>query len=245
MAQAAKPGMLAKFVFLVGWIALAALPVGALGHRFGLWGLATGTAGVFSGIVLATIVLVLGIAALVFVRRHRRLADRMPALIGLAAGTVVLVVTGSQYAKAVSLPTTNDVATDRFDPPAFEHLAASSAPGANLLDYTREEARVQAEGYPDLSGIRVSGGVGENLVKAAAVARALGWEVVSEDAGNGSLEATATTFWFGFQDDLAIRVRREGGGTVVDLRSASRVGLHDLGANAERIRAFLELWDDF
>lgn len=243
MAPAARPGMLAKFVLFVGLIALVALPVGALGHRFGLLQLAVGSALVFSGIALATIVLVLGIAALVFVHTRRRRADRMPALIGLAASVVVLVVTAPYYA-ALSLPTTNDVTTDRDDPPGFEHVGADRAPEANLLHYTEEEARVQAEGYPDLIGIRASGGADENFAKAVSVARTLGWDVVSENGGTGLIEATATTFWFGFRDDVAIRVRREGSETVVDLRSASRVGLHDLGANAERIRAFVELWNE-
>lgn len=243
MAQAAKPGMLAKFVFFVGLIALAALPVGALGHRFGLLQLTAGSALVFSGIVLATIVLVLGIAALVFVYTRRRRADRMPALIGLAASVAVLVVTAPYYA-ALSLPMTNDVTTDRADPPVFEHVAADRAPDANLLVYTEEEARVQAEGYPDLVSIRASAGAHESFGRAVDVARALGWDVVSENAGTGLIEATATTFWFGFHDDVAIRVRREDTETVVDLRSASRVGLHDLGANAKRIRAFVELWND-
>ena len=204
MAQAAKPGMLAKFVLFVGLIALAVLPVGALGHRFGLLDLTIGSALVFSGIVLATVVLVLGIAALVFAYTRRRRADRMPALIGLAASIVVLVVTAPYYA-ALSLPMTNDVTTDREDPPAFEHVAADLGPGANLLDYTEDEARVQAEGYPDLVGIRESGGAQENFGKAVGVARAMGWDVVSENADAGLIEATATTFWFGFEDDVAGR----------------------------------------
>ena len=243
MAQAGKPGMLAKFVLIVGLIGLAALPVGALGYRFGQWELTTGLAVVFSGIVLATIVLVLGIATLIFVYTRRRRADRMPALIGLAASVVVLAVTGPQYA-GLSMPMTTDVATDRDEPPSFEHLAANRDPGANLLAYTEDEARVQAEGYPDLVGIRAEGGVEVNFAKAVAVARALGWDVVNEDANRGLIEATDATFWFGFEDDLAIRIRREGNETVVDLRSASRVGLHDLGTNAERIRSFVDRWND-
>lgn len=243
MAQAGKPGMLAKFVLFVGLIAVVLLPIGALGHRFGLLVLPTGLALVFTGIVLATIVLVLGIATLIFVYTRHRTADRKPAFVGLAASVAVLVVTGPYYA-ALSLPMTNDVATDRNDPPVFEHIAADRAPGENLLDYTEEEARVQAEGYPDLVGIRASGGASENFAKAVAVARALGWNVVSENVDTGLIEATDATFWFGFQDDLAIRVRREDNETVVDLRSASRVGLHDLGTNAERIRAFVERWRD-
>lgn len=244
MAAAQSPGLLAKFVFIVGLIGLAALPVGALGHRFGLWGVDTGSALVFSGIVLATIVLVLGIATLVFARMRPRPVERTPALIGLAASVLVLGLMGAQYAKAVTMPLINDVATDRDDPPAFEHLAVSSVPGANLLQYTEEEARVQSEGYPDLAGIQVADSVGESFAKAIALARALGWEVVNEDAGAGLIEATDTTFWFGHTDDVAIRVREVGNETVVDLRSVSRVGLADLGTNAERIQTYLDRWDD-
>ena len=242
MAQAGKPGMLAKFVLYVGPIALALLPFGALGHRFGLMELNTGLALVFSSIVLATIVLVLGIATLIFVYTRRRRADRMPALIGLAASVLVLGVTGPYYA-ALSLPMTNDVTTDRDDPPVFEYIAANRANGANLLVYTEDEARVQARGYPDLVGIRAPGGADENFGKAVGVARALGWAVVSENTDTGLIEATDTTFWFGFKDDVAIRVRREDNETVVDLRSSSRMGMHDLGTNAERIRAFVDRWD--
>lgn len=242
MPQATKPGMLAKFVLIVGLIGLAALPVGALGHRFGLWPLTAGLATVFSGVVLATIVLVLGVATLVFVRTRRRPADRTPALVGLAASVVVFVVTGPYYA-AVSLPMTNDVATDRNDPPTFVQLAADREPDANLLEFTEEEARVQAEGYPDLVGIRSTGDVDTNFANAVAVARALGWDIVSEDPAGGLIEASDTTLWFGFEDDLAIRVRRDGHETLVDLRSASRVGLHDLGTNADRIRAFVDRWN--
>ena len=244
MAQAVQTGLLAKFVFFVGLIALAALPVGALGHRFGVWGLGPGSALVFSGVVLAVIVLVLGIATLIFVRTRRRPADRTPALIGLLASVAVFVVVAPYYARAMSLPMTTDVATDRDDPPVFERRAADSEPGANLHAYTVEEAQAQAQGYPDLAGIRASGGVEVNFAKAGAVVRALGWEVVNENPDKGLIEAVDTTFWFGHKDDVAIRVRPDGRDAVVDLRSASRVGLHDLGTNAERVRSFVERWNE-
>ena len=241
MAQAAKPGLLAKFVLIVGLVALAALPVGAIGYRIDAWNLGTGLAMVYSGIVLATIVLVLGVATLIFVHARRRPEDRTPALIGLAASVLVLVVMWPRYA-ALSLPMTTDVSTDRDDPPELEHLAERGL-GANRLDYTEQEARVQAQGYPDLIGMRAAESPEAGFAKALAIARALGWEIVNEDADRGLIAATDTTFWFGFEDDLAIRVRRDGDETVVDLRSASRVGLHDLGTNAERIRAFLREWE--
>ena len=77
------------------------------------------------------------------------------------------------------------------------------------------------------------------MERAAALAAAQGWEVVDVNPEQGTVEATATTFWFGFKDDVVVRVRPEGSGSKVDVRSISRVGLSDLGANAARIEAFL------
>ena len=76
--------------------------------------------------------------------------------------------------------------------------------------------------------------------QAKAAAEDMGWKIKSEDKNAGLIEATATSLWYGFKDDIVIRLRAgEGGGTVVDLRSVSRVGMSDMGANAARIRAFL------
>jgi hypothetical protein len=72
------------------------------------------------------------------------------------------------------------------------------------------------------------------------VAQELGWEIVAVDPAAGRVEATATTLWFGFKDDIVVRVRRADGGAQVDVRSVSRLGGGDLGANAARVRAFLE-----
>jgi uncharacterized protein (DUF1499 family) len=73
------------------------------------------------------------------------------------------------------------------------------------------------------------------------IAKQSGWKIHTEDAASGIIEATATTFWYGFKDDVIIRIRpAEGGGSVVDLRSISRIGGSDIGANAERIRKFMK-----
>lgn len=74
---------------------------------------------------------------------------------------------------------------------------------------------------------------------ALATAREMGWTVVDSAADDGRIEAVATTFWFGFNDDVVIRVTESGSGTRVDMRSVSRVGVSDVGTNAARIRAFL------
>jgi uncharacterized protein (DUF1499 family) len=68
----------------------------------------------------------------------------------------------------------------------------------------------------------------------------MGWEIVAADPATGRIEATATTFWYGFKDDVVVRVGAGNGGSVIDVRSKSRVGRSDLGANASRIRTYLE-----
>jgi uncharacterized protein (DUF1499 family) len=75
--------------------------------------------------------------------------------------------------------------------------------------------------------------------RAADAARAMGWEMVAADSAAGRVEATATTRWFGFKDDVVVRVRPDGAGSRIDVRSVSRVGGSDVGANAARIRAYL------
>ena len=70
--------------------------------------------------------------------------------------------------------------------------------------------------------------------------RSLGWEILGEDEEAGLLEAAETTPLLGFTDDIVIRVRSLNEGVLIDLRSVSRVGISDLGANAKRIRRFVE-----
>ena len=242
----ARAGLWARFVLSVGLIGLLALPAGALGSRLGLWSFATGFQVLFGACLLAAIALVLGIAALIRAKLRGRAGDRLPAAAGTAASVFVLIWMGLKYLAGTSVPPIHNISTDRDDPPAFDAVAALRGPGTNPLDYDAEDAAAQAAGYPSLAGLQTSLAPAAALARAAATAEAMGWEVVRtiSEAGQGVVEATDTTFWFGFKDDVAIRVRTEAGGSKVDLRSVSRVGLSDLGANAARIRAFLARFED-
>ena len=73
---------------------------------------------------------------------------------------------------------------------------------------------------------------------ALAAANNLGWEIVATEPAEGRIEATDTTFWFRFKDDIVIRIRPDGTGTILDARSVSRVGRSDVGKNAARLRMF-------
>ena len=147
---------------------------------------------------------------------------------------VVLIAPG------IGLPAIHDISTDIADPPGFVALAALRGAQANPLARTPEVDRAQREAYPGVLPLDSPLAPAAAFARAAATARALGWRVQAEDPEAGLIEASATTFWFGFVDDIAIRVRPHDGGSRVDLRSVSRVGQGDLGANARRIARFSE-----
>ena len=143
--------------------------------------------------------------------------------------------------QAKRAPFIHDVTTDPSDPPAFVALMEERKKAPNGFAYGGEAvAAQQRQGYPDLKPLVVKASPRDTMQKAIDAARSLGWEVVASDAAAGRVEATDTTTWFGFKDDIVVRVRPEGEGSRVDVRSMSRVGLSDIGANARRIRRFLD-----
>jgi uncharacterized protein (DUF1499 family) len=95
-------------------------------------------------------------------------------------------------------------------------------------------------GYPDLGPARFTAPPDRVFARAVDIARDLGWEIVATAPAEGRLEATDRTRWFGFRDDVVVRVRPDGAGSRVDVRSVSRVGRSDLGTNARRIRGFMD-----
>ena len=99
---------------------------------------------------------------------------------------------------------------------------------------------LQRAAFPDLTTLRSSVGVSDAVDRSVEVLESMGLEIVQVDRDNGIVEATDTTFWFGFKDDLVVRLRPSDAATLVDVHSVSRVGGGDLGANAQRIQTFFE-----
>ncbi len=127
----------------------------------------------------------------------------------------------------------NDVTTDLEDPPTF---ASGEAAG---VSYPAEFEASQREFFPDLEPLVLDTPVAETLRRAETVARGMGWTGVKTSAGEGTVQAVAISEVFRFHDDVVVRVRQQASGSRVDVRSRSRVGQSDLGANAARIREFL------
>lgn len=162
------------------------------------------------------------------------------ALGALLVALPVLVSIGKLAAAGVRLPAIHDISTDLQDPPAFDAVVPLRAGAANPPEYDGPGvAALQRAAYPDLLPLVLSGDPAETLQAAARVAEAEGWRVHIVSPQSGRLEATAATPWFGFADDVVVRVRAVDGGTRVDVRSKSRVGRSDLGTNARRIAQFL------
>jgi len=162
-----------------------------------------------------------------------------------AAVTVVLglVIAGiplSWLREVKRLPYIHDITTDTVDPPQFKAVLAQRTDAANPAEYGGQEiADLQRRAYPKVVPLSVPEPPDRTFDLALTAARAMGWLIVDANRQEGRIEATDRTFWFGFKDDVVIRVRQEGVGSRVDVRSLSRVGKSDVGANARRIERYL------
>jgi uncharacterized protein (DUF1499 family) len=226
---------------VAGLVACAMLIASGPVTRAGIWPWQTGLRvfswAAYAGLAAAGLGLILALAAAVPRWREGAWLAVAALVLGLAAAAPPVLL----LQKAKGVPPIHDITTDSFDPPNFVALLPLRMAMPNGATYGGAAvAAKQQKGYPDIKSLIVKEPPSEAVQHAIDAARACGWEVVASDARNGRIEATDTTAWFGFKDDIVVRVRPEpSGGSRVDVRSASRVGVSDVGANAERVREFL------
>jgi uncharacterized protein (DUF1499 family) len=191
------------------------------------------------GLLLGLLALLVGAIGLWRTRPATGRGGRGPALVGTALGLLPLAIVAAVVGSAGRAPAINDITTNPDDPPRFRAAQTDDANTGRDLGYPGEAfAREQRSGYPDLAPIRLTGAPDEVYRRCVTAARDLGWKLTVQDPATGVFEAIDVTSIFRFVDDIAVRVRAAGDGTVVDVRSKSRDGKGDLGANAARIRAF-------
>jgi hypothetical protein len=258
-----KTPTLARVALIVSLLLPVYFAVAALGVKFGAWPwqFGLGVMIIQAGLPVLGVALLLALAALVLslVRRPRR--GWAPALAALVIPLAALGYLASVRAKTADIPPIHDVSTDIADPPRFSAavlaarskasanpVAAMDAPLASVAAYqgpafrdlgSRTLGEVGRSAYPKVRTLTVPAPQDAAFAAALKAAEAQGWRIITQDRARGVIEATAETFWFGFKDDVAIRLRPAGGGVAVDVRSTSRVGLSDIGANAARIEAYL------
>jgi uncharacterized protein (DUF1499 family) len=172
--------------------------------------------------------------------KHRR-PMVLNALAGaVIAATPILIGVFVLGPGRIGAPPIHDISTDLIHPPAFSAARKLRSAGENSTEYggTRVAA-IQRRAYPDIQPLLSSLTPAQAFARAAQTARRLGWRLVNKDPAAGRIEATDSTPLFHFTDDIVVRIQPRGTGSRIDVRSASRVGVGDFGANAARIRHFV------
>ena len=146
---------------------------------------------------------------------------------------------------AKNVPPIHDISTDLMNPPQFVAIALLRADAPNPVAYDGiETAEQQRIGYPELQTLRYDQTQPELVAASTQAIENLGWELVNIDADKGIIEATDTTAWFSFKDDIVVRITDSENERLVDIRSKPRIGGGDLVKNAARIHGFIKELDN-
>lgn len=246
----AWPVKLAKFgagTILAGLI-LAAVS-GPL-NRFGITGFLPALLALGAGGLLLFLGLLLAVIGLLIASSRKLAFDKgriSLAIIGALAVGGYLV---STFLGARGNPTLHEISTDLESPPPFVAIKAirEQNPKLNPSDYVRElDLRgtklnvpdAQRKAFPDIQPVMLAVPPDQAFAVVDKAIAGLGWERVATVPAEGRIEATDATRFFGFKDDVVVRVRAQGAGSRIDIRSKSRVGLGDAGTNARRVRALI------
>ena len=243
---------IAAFGLGVVVVGLLAAALAGPASQWGLWSYQTGFVivrwavyGVAAGAVLSLLALIANAA----VHKSQFLKRSSMALVAIAVAAVAIYV--PYAASRPGNPPIHDITTDIENPPVFVDVLPlrEQTKATNTAEYLREWPRgegvidvpaLQKAAFPDIQPVVLDLPPAEAFVRAAAAVRRMNWTVVAEAPDEGRIEAFDRTAWFGFIDDVVIRVRPDGTGSRIDVRSVSRVGGGDRGLNAKRIRAYVK-----
>lgn len=160
-------------------------------------------------------------------------------MIGFSPPLFAIFMTGIDV---LSKPLIHDISTDVDDPPVYQEIINLRQADDNSTVYNKDVAPRQLAAYPEINPIHTDLSVNDALTESTQVVKDLRWELVNLDFETGIIEAYDTSKLFGFIDDIIIRVRPDGSGSRIDIRSSSRVGKGDLGKNADRILNFIDVF---
>ena len=237
--------LLARVGLILAVVAAAAGLTAAFGYQAGLMSIRMSLLTVlryaaYGGGAAAAVSLIALVGLLA--NRNRPSGAVTLALVGLVLGSVVIGIPGLQRYESQrnGYPGIHDITTDVDDPPVFVDVLPLRATAPNKVEYGGPKiAALQQRAFPDLAPIMLNVPPDQAFDRALAAVNAMGWDLVAANREQRRIEATDTTFWFRFKDDVVIRLRPADGGTRVDIRSLSRVGGGDVGTNAKRIRAYV------
>jgi hypothetical protein len=247
---------------LIAWLAALALCLtAAFGTRLGFWRYEMGFEVLYPGVAIGAIAALAGAAWLAMALRNNDSRGWRPGFAGLIGAAILLYFPLSAEWRSLYAPPIHDISTDTGDAPKFEALLALRKGAPNGPEYDGSKhvvikgkvttvAELQKLAYPDIIPLgELLNPHGDPKVhpksilfwRAFEAAKHMGWRIVAFDEARGRIEATDTTWWFGFTDDIVVRVEKAGAlGARLDIRSKSRIGTPDYGRNAARVRAYLD-----
>lgn len=235
----------ALFSMTVGIAAALVLILSGYGYQWNWWELGVA----FTWLLPASAVLALiGLALALVYAFARWKGATSPSVKTEAAGVVlglaVIGTVGYWFYQAQQYPPIHDISTDIDNPPRFQAIVPLRADASNDTTYGgREKADTQRKHYPDIQTLYLEEEYPQAFDRALEAARQMPWEqILTANKEQGLIEAFDKLPWFGFIDDVVIRVdTAEARGTSkIDVRSVSRLGRGDIGVNAHRIREYLE-----
>ncbi|AYF34375.1 DUF1499 domain-containing protein [Halomonas sp. XH26] len=231
---------------LLAWLSVIALIASALlmagagpAYRWELISLGDAFSLMRNGVYAATAAVAISILLLLISAFTRRMGAGVAAIFVIVATAALLYLPWQQWQRAQQAPAIHDITTDTQNPPDFVALRDAREAAPNAVDYPGEAtARQQQMAYPNVQPLQVTAPKATVLAAAQAEVEASGWQIAA--ITESTIEATATTRWFGFEDDVIIRLTEQQNDVQVDMRSASRLGTSDVGTNALRIETFLD-----
>ena len=231
----------ANIAYWVGVAGITSAVLGILGIHAGLLPPLSGFYLFSLGtLVGGSLAFLLGLAGLFTTRGGFDPRSRSRAWTATGMGFVLVGLVFTAAAPGSDFPPINDITTDLEDPPSFAPASRVPAYAGFDMNYPADFVPVVQGAYPDLQTFEPGLAPANAYAAAIQAARSLGWEITDESPAQRRFDATDTTAVFRFVDDITVRIRPLGSGSEVDIRSRSRVGRGDLGANAIRIRAFIE-----
>jgi uncharacterized protein (DUF1499 family) len=230
-----NPGI--EIGFILGIISLVLFLISGPGTRIGLYPFTVGLILIAAGALAGLAAIIVSVIRLISGTPGPALQ-----LAGMLTGAVSFGIVAFTILTAGNAPPIHDITTDTVNPPEFVSILPLRKNALNPPLYGgRDTAAKQAAAFPDIKTIFLHVPQADAFGRAMDAVRKLKWVIADYNPEEGRIEATDTTFWFGFKDDIVIRVLPRDGGSAVDIRSESRAGLGDLGTNAARVRKFMKL----
>lgn len=243
MSNSPQVSIIAVTGFILALVAGLGAILAGWGSRLGWWSFRVGFAILGGAAFLGATAAVVSLVGTILARPSRGRGGLGLAVVGLLVGLSVAGVLWQWRETAQRVPAIHDITTDPDNPPGFVAILPLRKDAPNPAAYGGPDiAAQQRAAYPEVVPAKLDLPPAEAFKRALAAARRMRWDIVDADEAQGRIEATDTTFWFGFKDDIVVRVTPMPGGqgSRIDVRSVSRVGRSDIGANARRIKAYLK-----